>query len=162
MPIDLAIIKALDKTGKTEDELRGVGATDFIFSPFDNDIYFDELRQVRTMEGTAKLVQSVLRIILTDRGDILEDSQWGSEVNTRIGEKFNTEKFANTRQSIIDALKHYNEINFDNSDSDEVIDTIDELRIVQDLDDPRTMRIIVGFTTESGKGIRVIVPQVEA
>lgn len=160
MPRDIAILSALVRSDKSGGFLRATGSTDFVFEAFENDLQFDRLRQVRMCEGTEKLVQSVMRIILTEKGAYIEDRMWGSSAPTNIGGKMDNERFAATRQSVIDALTHYNQVNYDNPNSDEVISTIDELQVVQDLDDPRRMRIVVGFTTESGQSVRVTVPQV--
>ena len=160
MPNDIAIFAPFNKKGMSNDQLRGASNTNFIFQPFENDLQFDQLKHLRTVTGVTKLVQSILRMLLTDTGSYFEDSEWGSEVNNRIGEKFDSEKYATAEQSIIDALKHYNEINKDNPNSDEVISTIDELRVVKDLDDPRKLRIYIGITTESGQSFKVSVPQV--
>lgn len=161
MPIELAIMAPLSRAGLTQDQLRATGFTTSVFEPFLNDIQFDRNKLIMTYTGTDKLAQSILRIILTDKGTYSEDASWGSACNTLIGSKFDQARFAKTQQSIIDALKHYNEINQDNPNSDEVIETIDELRVVQDLADPRKMRIFLGVTSESGKSFRVSVPQVE-
>jgi phage baseplate assembly protein W len=161
MPFDIAIIAPLDKRGKTTDQLRGTGFTEFVFEPYENDVQFDRAKKVRQMSGTEKLVQSIMRILLTTKGDSFEDPDWGSEMNGQIGSKMRNDNFATVRESIITALTHYNYINRDNPDSDEVINTIDEIQVVSDLNDPRVMRVVVGVTTESGIGVRVIAPQVE-
>lgn len=161
MPNDISIISALNRTGLSGDQLRGTGFTEFVFEPYENDIQFDRTKKVRLFSGTDKLVQSIMRILLTTKGDSFEDANWGSELNNQIGSKIKNENYASIRESIIAALVHYNSLNDDNPSSDEVIDSIDELQVVSDSDDPRIIRVVVGVTTESGKGLRVIVPQVE-
>jgi hypothetical protein len=161
MPDDIAVISELDKVGRTRDQLRGTGATEFVFEPYENDIQFDRTKKVRQFSGTQKLVQSIMRILLTTIGDSFEDGEWGSQLNNRIGSKLLNEEYATARESIITALTHYNSLNEDNPNSDEIIETIDEIQVVSDIDDPRVIRVVVGVTTESGKGVRVIVPQVD-
>ena len=161
MPKDIIIIAPIVRESLSPDMARATGYTEFVFEPYENDIQFDRLKKVRTVSGVDKLVQSIMRILLTTKGDSFEDSQWGSELNNQIGSKVSSDSFAATRESIIQALIHYNEINQDNPDSDEVINTIDELQVVSDLNDPRIVRVVVGVTTESGKGVRVVVPQVD-
>ena len=75
-----------------------------------------------------------------------------------MGSKFDTERFANTRAEIVDALVHLNAINRDNPDSDEVIQIIDTIDVSEDLDEPRAMRIRIVVTTESGKRLQVETP----
>lgn len=160
MPNDIAIIAPLVTIGHPPGYARSVGATEFIFQPYENDIQFDRTKSLMLVSGVSKLVQSLMRIILTTLGDSFEDPLWGTNVTSQIGSKMSNDNFSAVRESIIQALIHYNDINQDNPNSDEVINTIDELVVVQDLDDPRTIRIVVGVTNESGNGVRVIVPQV--
>ena len=161
MPNDIAIIAPFNRSAANPNIARATGYTEFVFEPYENDIQFDRKKLVRQMTGVDKLVQSIMRIMLTTKGDSFEDSQWGSEMNNQIGSKLKSDSFAAVRESIIQALMHYNDINQDNPNSDEVINTIDELQVVSDLNDPRIVRTVIGVTTESGKGVRVVVPQVE-
>lgn len=161
MPIDLAVLTPLVKLGANPNYLWSVGATDFMFEPYENDIQFDRLKHIRTMEGVPKLAQAIMRIVLTQRGDYFEDSDWGSDTNANIGTKLNNGAFATVRESIIQGLIHYNQLNQDNPNSDEIIDSIDELQVVQDENDPRTMKVVISITTESGIGLRIIAPQVD-
>ena len=71
-----------------------------------------------------------------------------------------SERFAQTRSEVINALVHLNAINRDNPNSDEVIEEIDEIGIFEDLDEPRAVRIRIAVTTESGKPLKVEVPQI--
>lgn len=161
MPNDIAIIAPLVRKNLTPDQVRATGYTEFIFEPYENDVQFDRTKKIRQLSGTDKLVQSIMRVMLTTKGDSFEDADWGSELNGNIGSKITSQNYASVRESIIAALTHYNSLNADNPNSDEVIDTIDELQVVSDLNDPRVIRVVVGVTTESGKGLRVVVPQVE-
>ena len=61
---------------------------------------------------------------------------------------------------MINALIHLNELNIDNPNSDEVIETIDVVRTVAAAGEPRQMNIQVSITTESGKPVTITVPQV--
>lgn len=161
MPLDLAIMTPLSTLGPlTPDQKRATGNTTAIFDPFQNDIQFDRRGALVTYEGTDKLIQSIIRLILTDQGSYSMDLNWGTILNTLIGTKFDQTRYANTQQSIQDGLIYYNQVNQDNPDSDEIINTIDQLQVVQDLNDPRAMRIYLGVTTESGISFRVSTPQV--
>lgn len=161
MPQDLSIIQPLRQVGQPKDYLRATGDTQFIFQTYENDLQFNNLKQLYTFSGLPKLVQAIMRAAITPLGSYFEDRAWGSEMDGNIGSKMDNEAFAIARQSIIDALTHYNVLNFDNPNSDEVISTIDELQVVQDLNDPRVMRVVIGVTTESGLSTRVVVPQVD-
>jgi len=161
MAYDLAIMMPIDRAALPEGFQLAVGETDYVIQPFENDFQFDRLKRMMTVSGTRKLVQSILRIMLTENGEYIEDQYWGAGIGGLIGSKLDSDKYAKATERITEALKHYNAINSDNPNSDEIISTIDELRVVQDLDDPRTMRVVLGITTESGKSIRVSVPQTE-
>jgi len=160
MPRDISLLSQLKINERTEGFLKAVGETDFIFEVFNNDVQFDSVGGVVMTEGTAKLSQGIIRSIITPIGSNIEDPRFGSDIGGLIGEKLDQEQFARARTEVIDSLIHYNELNVDNPNSDEVIETIDELQILQDLDDPRTMKIVIGVTTESGKALKVEVPQV--
>jgi hypothetical protein len=169
MADDIYILTKLDMTDLSKDAQRALGSTVFKFEPYENDIQFDMVKKVRMASGVDKLIQSVMRIILTNKGEYIEDGGWGADMQAQIGGKVDHNRFATLRQNIIDALIHYNEVNSDNPNSDEVINTIDDLRVVSGLidkdivpgfNDPRALRIYLAFTTESGKGVRVTVPQV--
>jgi hypothetical protein len=160
MPRDLAILKAFDRFGNPENIVRGSGFTNFSFSPFENDLQINRVREFRTFEGLEKLSQSILRILLTPRGSLIEDPEYGTNLANLVGRKFDSDRYADTRTEIIDALAHYNELNADNPDSNEVIESIEEIRVFQDLDDPRKMNIRIGVVTESGESLRVVAPQV--
>lgn len=160
MPNDILVIAPLVSAGLNPGQLHGVGATQFIFEPYQNDVQFDGLRNVMILSGTTKLVQSIMRIMLTPVGTSLEDARWGADLSAGIGSKMGNDNFSQIRQSVIDALTHYNDVNQDNPNSDEVINTIDELLVVNDIGDPRVIRVVLGITTESGIGIKIVAPQV--
>ena len=160
MPIDLAIVRKLNKGEETPGTIINTGNGNFIWESFENDIQIDALNQIVVVEGTTKLAQSIMKIILTPKGSLPDDPEYGTDLNLSVGSKFNSETFADVQTEITDALIHYNLINADNPDSDEVIEVIDEIKVVQDLDDPRAMKIVVSVTTEAGNPVRVTVPQI--
>ena len=159
MPLDIAIITRLDKANTDAGTLRGSGNTNYIWESYENDIQLDSLNQLITLEGTAKLAQSIMKAILTPLGSDPDDPDYGSNVQGGIGDKFSSDKYALTQTEVVNALIHLNQINIDNPNSDEVIETIDSVNVVQSLDDPRAMRITVGVTTESGIPLTVTSPQ---
>lgn len=167
MPEDIGILTLLDKPRLDDLIIKSTGDTDYSWCPYTNDVQLDSVNQIITLSGLTKLAQGIVKIVLTEKGSHPEDSLYGTELNTIIGSKTITgnvaaEQFADIRSEIIDALKHYNLINRDNPDSDEVIETIDDIRIVQDLDEPRAINVQISVTSESGQPIRIEVPQVVA
>lgn len=166
MPRDIGILTSLDKPALPEEILKSTGDTNYTWKAFENDIQIDRLNQIIEVSGTTKLAQGIFKIILTPKGSHAEDPEYGTNASEIIGGRLVvsggvvSERFAELRSDIIDALRHYNLINQDNPDSDEVIETIDDIRIVQDLDEPRALKIQIEITTESGKTLRLEVPQV--
>jgi phage baseplate assembly protein W len=161
MPIDLGVLRKLDKPAMTGQLVKSTGNTNFTWEAYEGDIQIDRLNNLMQVEGLTKLAQGIFKIVLTPIGSNQEDPNYGSLLNDQIGSKMDTEKFAHLQTSIVDALTHYNSINQDNPSSDEVIETIDEVRLVQSLDDPRQIKVQISVTTESGKSVSVQVPQVQ-
>lgn len=161
MPRDLAILAKFDPYERSIDIIRTVGKTDFVFSVYDNDVQFDTSRQMRVVEGTDKLVQNVLKILLTQKGENLEDPDYGMNGLNSIGDKIMPEHYAAIRSGIVNALGYYNQLNLDNPNQDEVIGSVAEVKVVRDETDPRAILIYVSLVTGSGKTVKITVPQVE-
>lgn len=157
--MDVAIITKLDKASLTPGDLRGVGATTYTWESYENDLQLDSLNSLVMVEGVDKLAQSIMKIILTPKGSDPDDPDYGTNLNLSIGEKFSSEAYSQAQTEVVSALIHLNQINIDNPNSDEVIETIDNVSTVADADDPRSMRIYVSVTTESGKRLNVVAPQ---
>lgn len=161
MPRDVAILAKFDPIGRSIDIIRSVGKTDFIFSVYNNDLQFNTAKQLRVIEGADKLVQGILKILLTKKGENFEDLEYGMEEISGIGDKLSQDHYATIRTGVINALGYYNQLNVDNNNTDEVIGSITEVKIVRDDVDPRAILIYISLITESGKGIKITVPQVE-
>jgi phage baseplate assembly protein W len=131
MPLDYAILAKFDPAGRSQDILRSVGKTDYIFSVYNNDIQLNASKQLRTVEGTDKLVQSVLKIILTKKGENFEDPEYGTTFDETIGGKLIQEQYVAIRSSIVDALAYYNQLNSDNENLDEIIANVTEVSVKQ-------------------------------
>lgn len=159
MPLDIALLVRLDKANTDPSTLRGTGNTNYTWESYENDIQLDDMNKLIELSGTAKLAQSIMKIILTPKGSDPDDLNYGSNIQTSIGEKFSSEQYAHVQTEVVDALIHLNKINSDNPNSDEVIETIDDVTTYQSLDDPRAMRITVRVTTESGQSVTVTSPQ---
>lgn len=161
MPVDMGVLKKLDRPSLAGEIIKSTGNTSYTWEAYEGDIQIDNLNHFVPITGVTKLAQGMFKIVLTPLGANSEDSSYGSLLNVQIGSKMDNDKFAEIQTSIVDALTHYNELNQDNPDSDEVIETIDEVRLVRDLDDPRAIKIQIAVTTESGKEVRVEVPQIQ-
>jgi hypothetical protein len=160
MPIDMGVLKKLDRPSLSNEILKSTGSTNYTWEAYGGDIQLDALNKFIVLEGTTKLAQAMFKILLTPIGSIIEDSEYGTELSASVGQKLDSERFADIQTSVVDALIHHNLINQDNPNSDEVIETIDDIRVVQDIDEPRAMKVQVTVTTESGKSVVLQVPQV--
>ena len=168
MPKDIAILKFIDKPALDALVVKSTGNTSYTWEAYENDIQIDGLHQMIYVEGVTKLAQGIFKIVLTPKGSLAVDPEYGTNLQETLenGKVFlgsassQSNQFNNIQTEIINALKHYNLINQDNPDSDEVIETIEEVRVVQSLDEPRQLQIRIEVTTESGKTLRVSVPQV--
>ena len=159
MPRDIAIYTRVPGTA-TDAYKKSIGRTDFVFEIFSNDIQFNTGKQVITTEGTLKIVQSILKILLTKQGENVEDGDYGADLDVGVGEKLNQQSYADLRSNILDALNHYNLLNQDNENPDEIIGNIDEVKVTRDTQDPRIILIYIKVTTQAGNLVSVIVPQV--
>jgi hypothetical protein len=90
MPLDLAVMMPIDRAALSESLRRSVGATDYIIEPFQNDLQFDSAKHLRMASGTPKLVQSILRVMMTSKGEYIEDAQWGAGIAAMVGGKLNS------------------------------------------------------------------------
>ena len=169
MPFDLAILVPLNKAtanGTSADQsaaastISGTGNTNYIWESYENDLQLDQLNNIIMLDGTTKLAQEMMKILLTPLGSAAYDPNYGTSLSTSIGNKLDSSAYAEIQTEVINALIHLNELNLDNPNSDEVIETIDVVRAVASLTDPRQINIQVSVTTESGKSVAITVPQV--
>lgn len=160
MPIDLGVLSKLDKAQLGNSITKSTGNTSYTWESFEGDFQLDGTHNPITVDGTTKLAQGMFSIILTPLGSNPADPDYGTDLLSLIGDVVDSDKFATITSEIIDALTYYNLLNQDNPNSDEVIQTIDFVRVVKDIDDPRAIKIQVSVTSESGKQVNLQVPQI--
>lgn len=161
MANDIGIFKKINYSSQSDTSKLNIGRTNYVFSVYENDFQFTTGRQMRMIGGTDKLIQAILKIILTPLGSLLEDPLYGADLEGSIGSKLQQENYANLRDSVWSALEYLQTITADSEDPDEVIDSIDEVKAVKDDDDPRVILIYISVVTKSGKLVKVVVPQVD-
>lgn len=160
MPQDLGVLTKLDKARIGPSITKSTGNTTYTWEAYQGDIQLSGTHALVMVTGTTKLAQGMFKIILTPLGSNPADPDYGTNLLSLVGTNVDSDKFSTITSEIIDALTHYNLINQDNPNSDEVIQTIDFVRVVQDLDDPRAIKIQVSVTTESGLPVNLQVPQI--
>ena len=161
MPKDIAILKRINYSSQSEVARRNIGKTDFVFSVFENDVQFTSGKQIRMMEGTDKLVQGILKILLTPKGSSLEDPLYGANLDVGIGNKLQQANYSDLRSGVYSALDYYTTLNANNDNPDEVIQEIYDVKAVRDDKDPRIILVYVSVITQSGKKVSVVAPQVQ-
>lgn len=161
MPRDFAILKKINFSTLSETDRMSVGRTSYVFSVYENDLVFNPGRQLIVTEGTNKLIQGILKIILTPKGTALEDREYGADLESAIGGKLQQDSYANLREGVVAALDHYSVLNSDNENLDECIQSVEEVKAVRDDTDPRVILIYVSVITKSNKLVNIVVPQVE-
>jgi hypothetical protein len=156
MPYDLALVTRVDKASLSEEMLASLGNVDYIFEMYGNDIQFENGLLLETT-SSPKLVQSVIKGLLTDEGSHAEDVEYGSTLNALIGSKITSSTYANLVDSVVRFIGHYDDINSDNDSSDEYIDVFEKMDVTPDPTDPRRLFVRIQMTSESGTTINVAV-----
>lgn len=158
MAEDLLLMTKTQDLNLTTEQLQAVGNAEFIFEPFKNDIQFDNFGQIRTTSLVSKLSQNVIKLLLTDIGQNIEDYLYGTRLNGLIGNKINSALYTEIIDTITNALNKYNELNYTNEESDEFLDSITDVNLFGDEKDPRAMYIRINLLTESGKDVKLSIP----
>ncbi len=161
MSKDVGLLKKINYASTTDAARLNIGATNFVFSVYENDIQFTAGKQIRILSGTERLIQSILKILLTPKGSMLEDVDYGTNLDAGIGSKMQQENYADLQAGVVSALQYLMLLDADNPNPDEVIDQVNEVRAVQDTEDPRAILIYISVVTRSGKLVNVVVPQVQ-
>jgi hypothetical protein len=162
MPLDLNIVTKIDQSKLSAEAKAAIGSgTDYVFQIYENDIQFNSSKKTRAIDGAQKLVQGILKILLTDLKSHLEDPAYGTDINQYFGQKLTNDAFAHIRDSVYSCLTHYNEIATPgNPNKDEIISVVDEIRVVKDDEDPRRIFIYISITTQLGTAVRVALMKV--
>lgn len=112
------------------------------------DVHFDTANRVKLIEKREKIRQQLVKILLTNAGDNLLDSEYGCTLSDSIGQKINEYFAANLQFSIIEAINHLVDIqNNYNLPDTERITSVSDVTATQNADDPREINIVVKVTT---------------
>lgn len=158
MPEDIYLVTKSNKADASSDYLRAIGGADYVLEMYKNDIQFDSFGKIVVATGTDKLVQGIIKVVLTELGFNPEDTSYGSNLAGGIGSKIGSISYTDITDGISAALEKYNALNSDNDNSDEFIETIDSIDVYGDENDPRIIYVKISVTTESGKIVSVGVP----
>lgn len=161
MPQDVAIITNTQVASLDSKARAALAGVDYVFSTYGNDIQFDNSGKLMMYENKSKLIQSVLKVLLTELGSAAEDPDYGSTIVTYLGEKMTHDSYTELVATVQEAMKHYNALNGDNDSSTEYIESIDSIEVSASPEDPRILVMKVTLTNEAGETIAITVPTVE-
>lgn len=160
MPEDIGIMTDVATALLEENVRRALGATKYVFSSYDNDLQFDASGKIRMFTGKEKLVQSALKILLTDLGTAAEDQVYGTTLAAYLGGKMTQDAYTDLVDTVQQAIIHYNDLNSENENSDEYVDTIDQITVSASETDPRILVLVVKMTNEAGNPVDISVPMI--
>ena len=160
MPRDLALLKKIDYSSQSASMKQNIGTTGFVFSCYENDLQFTRGKQLRTTSGINKLIQSILKCLLTQKGTALEDPNYGADLESGIGDKMQLLAFSDMEANVTSALEYLAQMTSTSEDPDEVIGSVNMVSVVRDTIDPRTILVYIRVVTGSGKIVSVQMPQV--
>ena len=96
----------------------------------ENDLIVDTNGDFATVEGIDNLRQSMAKILVTEKGNNIFTTIYGSDLQSLIGLNIDIDFLrGKVKMEIIDALRIYQFINKDNDNLDEQIETLNSFRI---------------------------------
>lgn len=124
--------------------------TPFIFAEGGNDLQVDVNSDLKTVEGTDRLSQDIVKILITERGTNLELPLYGANLQSLIGQKMDTAFLqGQILNEVTDCLLILQALNQFNPDLDQQIKTLQTIQI--DLSSPTQLTIHLTVLTVSGK-----------
>lgn len=126
------------------------GDPNYYFGEQSNDLQFNMVNDLDTVEGIEKLKQDINKILLTERGTNTNFPLYGTALQTLIGNKVNFQVLkAKVHDEVVSALQVLQFINVNNPNPDEKPDTLEFLSIEQP--SVSEIDITLNVITESGK-----------
>lgn len=122
------------------------------FGEESNDLQLNTINDLDTVSGLDKLKQDINKILLTERGENTLFPLYGTELQSTIGGKVNPDTIrAKLKDEIVGGLQVLQFINRDNTNLDEVPETL-EILDIQQLDTD-TFEIQVSVITASNQRV---------
>lgn len=113
-----------------------------------HDINFDQTKKLYTIQGREKVVQQILKILMTLPNAHLYDVNYSCTLSDLIGKKIDPYLAAKLQQSIQDAVQHLIELqNTQDLPPNEQILSISSITAKKSSEDPRLIKIEVIVTT---------------
>lgn len=119
------------RTKKDQNNEFHQGKPDLFWGQGENDLMVDA-GDFALISGVENLNQSVAKILVTERGNNIFFTEYGSLLQSFIGQNFDVDYLrAKIKTDVIDTLRIYQFINKDNSNLDEQIELLRSLKISQ-------------------------------
>jgi phage baseplate assembly protein W len=111
-------------------QMENIGTGQYVWQEGSNDLQLGVNKDFIIINGTQKLVQDIIKSLMTERGDNTIYPLYGSQISSLVGGKsdFDTIR-AQIKNTVIQSLAVLQLINSDNSNLDEQIQTIDIIKV---------------------------------
>lgn len=124
----------------------------FIWAEGQNDLQVDVSSDLRTLGGTDRLIQDVVKILITQRGTNSELPLYGSNLQGLIGQKMEPSFLqGQIVNEVTDCLLILQALNQFNPDTDQQIQTLQSIQV--DLSSPTQLTVSFIIVTVSGKTV---------
>lgn len=118
------------------------------------DINFNGNGEVMTSEGHEKIVERVLKSLLTPFGDSAEDVAYGSALDALIGNEMDVTISATIQKHIYDTIAYLMQLQSGvELNEDEIITGVERIDINQDKENPAKLNITVVVTDYNGEKV---------
>lgn len=128
------------------------GTTPYVWAEGTNDLQVDVNSDVKTLNGTDKLVQDIVKILITERGTNTELPIYGSNLQSLLGQKMDPAFLqGQIVNEVTDCLLLVQALNQFNPDLDQQIRTLQSIQV--DLSSATQLSVSFTLVTVSGKTI---------
>ena len=115
-----------------------------------NDVFYEPTGDLAIVEGTNKLVQQVLKALMTNLGDNIYDPLYGSGLQSLVGEQLSIYTSIRLQQYVQDCIFHLQQLQQSQSlTPEETILRINDIGVTVDQQDPSKVNIIIVITNGS-------------
>jgi phage baseplate assembly protein W len=125
---------------------------------FVKDVNFDRLGQLTTLTGIDRARQNILKMLLTVIGNNVFNPDYGSTLNSAIGEKLTPTIFFKLQQSIVNAVQSLIQIQAQEIDilpAEEIVLGLNNLSINTNSQDPRLIDIVIEVLVGTFQAVNV-------
>lgn len=142
------------RTAQINQEYPGTGST--VWAEGANDLQIDPSNDLTTIDGTTRLAQDIIKILITERGTNTILPLYGTNLQSLVGQKMDLQFLqGQVLSEVTDALLILQALNQTNPDLDQQIQTLQSIQV--NLETPRQIGIQLVVITKSQKAVGSIV-----